>query len=95
MTSIVFPGTFVTQNVTVTDMHLKMTADVMQGGSIRVGVAGYKGLELADATPFTTDATDKVVVFKGGGNFKELLGREVALEIRLAKATIYTAGFGQ
>jgi len=86
-------GTFTTRNVTVTAEGLFISADVMRGGSVAVGVVGHSGLTLDDAIPLTADATDKTVSFKGGGSLKGLIGTEVTLNIKLMMATIYTVGF--
>jgi hypothetical protein len=86
-------GEFTTRNVTVTGADLFVSADVMQGGSVAVGVVGHGSLSVDDAVPITADATDKTVAFKGGATLKGLVGTEVTLQIRLTKATIYTVGF--
>ena len=52
-----------------------------------------KGLKPADAVPFKGNVTDTAVVFKSGKSLAALQGKEVAVQVELDRATIYTIGF--
>merc|ERR1712187_362961 len=59
-------GYVTTSMVSCTGEILTVTADVMKGGSIRVGVVGVAGLSTAEAVAITETSTDHEVKFNGG-----------------------------
>lgn len=72
---------------------LTVTADVLAGGSVRVGVRGVEGLSPEDSVAVTTNVTDARVVFHTGVSLKPLVGQSVTVEVVLTNAIVYTVGF--
>ena len=74
---------------------LVVTADVEDGGSVRVGVAGAAGLGPSDATAVTGNVTDRAVAFSaaGPGALGKLVGKDVVLELVLDRAKVFIVGF--
>jgi len=89
-------GTVTTRSILCTGPHLRLTADVEIGGSVRVGMvagAAGAGLGLPEATPIMASVTDGVVVFKSGKTFAGLVGKSVTLTIEIKDATLFTVSF--
>ena len=75
--------------------RLVVSADMLgaQGSSVRVGALGVAGLNAAAAVPITANCSDASVTFSSGRTFAELKGQDVALEIVVEGAMVYTVGF--
>ena len=91
-------GTMATTPIRCTGHMLVVTADVEDGGSVRVGVAGAAGLGPSDATAVTGSVTDHAVVFPAagpGGALGKLVGKDVVLQLVLDRAKVFIVGFMQ
>ena len=87
-------GTVRTHALRCTGVTLVVTADVLDGGSVRVGVVGAKGLSPADAGPVTSNTTDHAISFSSGrASLAPLVGTDVVLELELDRAAVFTVGF--
>ena len=87
-------GTVRTHALRCTGVTLVVTADVLDGGSVRVGVVGAKGLSPADARPVTSNTTDHAISFSSGrASLAPLVGTDVVLELELDRAAVFTVGF--
>jgi hypothetical protein len=84
---------FTTVALNVTGRTLVVSIDTEEAGSVAIGAVGVQGLGLANTTPLTATATDVVVEFTGGKDFSSLIGRMVAFEVKMSKATIFTLAF--
>ena len=54
---------------------------------------GSATLGAASAVTVSKNCTDRVVQYKGGADFRALLGKMVTLEMRLQSARVYTVGW--
>jgi hypothetical protein len=88
-------GVVRTRPLPCTGPTLVVTADVLRGGSVRVGVANAEGLLPGDATPVTSNTTDRAVVFSPRATLAPLVGTDIVLELALDRAAVYTVGFKQ
>jgi hypothetical protein len=86
-------GTVRTRPLRCTGAKLLITADVALLGSVRVGVAGAKGLAPSDAVPVTADTSDHVVSFSTKETLAGLVGTDVTLELELDQAAVFIVGF--
>jgi hypothetical protein len=84
---------FTTIALNVTGSKLIVSLDTDANGSVAVGAVGVPGLSLADATPLSATATDAVVEFKGAKDFSSRIGKTVAFEVKMSRATMFTLGF--
>jgi hypothetical protein len=87
-------GTFTTVPINVTAETLTITADIIgDGGTVRLGVKGAKGLSLEDCENITANATGGKVTFTGGATLESMIGQEVVITVELLDAIVYTIGF--
>lgn len=88
-------GNVTTTSIRVTGKTLIITADIVPGGSVIIGVPGITGLRPSDAIPILKSKTDFPVSFRGTANFASLIGHNVTLRIVMDRSTVYTFGFHQ
>ena len=93
--SVAGTGTVRTRPLRCTGPTLVVTADVLGGGSVRVGVANAKGLAPADSTSVTSNTTDHAVEFTSRATLAPLVGTEIVLELVLDRAAVFTVGFSR
>ena len=93
--SVAGTGTVRTRPLRCTGPTLVVTADVLGGGSVRVGVANAKGLAPADSTPVGSNTTDHAVEFTSRATLAPLVGTEIVLELVLDRAAVFTVGFSR
>ena len=86
-------GVVTTRAFLCTGAVLTITADAL-GGEVRIGAVGIAGLAASDnVRAVAANVTAAPVRFKGGADFAGLLGRNVTLEIRFSRASVYAVGF--
>jgi hypothetical protein len=83
------PAVIVTRPVNCTDQTLYMTADVREGGSVKVTVLDAAGRALSDGRTLTASVTDAVAV-----DVAPQRGQAIRLRFDLEKATVYAFRFG-
>jgi hypothetical protein len=81
------PGTLLTQPLRCVADDLRVSADVR--GALRAGLAGVAGYGLDDCEPVRTDATDRVIRWKGGRTLAGLKGTTVQIQFQLDDAKLY------
>lgn len=87
-------GTVTTGPFKVWGENFKLTADVKEGGALRVEVLDkkgkvIKGFEAESCVPIEGDVTDQVVIWKDK-DFSDLKGKTVSFRIYLQNASVYT-----
>jgi hypothetical protein len=85
-------GSVTTTALNCTGNALTITADVMVGGSVLVGVIDTDGLSHVFASRITGNVTDHQIVHK---SLSGLIGTDVKISIELHRAVVYTVGFTQ
>jgi len=83
------PGTVLTRPLLSAGEPLRVTADIPEGGELRVEIIGEKGCSIADCEPLRTNAIDAVIRWKGGKSLADFGGKTVRLKFTLRSATIY------
>ena len=91
-------GTVTTVAVLCLGKHLTVTVDFDEVApssavSLRVGVKSSATLGMTNAIPISKNGTDVTVRFKGGVDFSKLVGKMIAIEMRLQSARVYTIGW--
>jgi hypothetical protein len=86
------PGKIITTAIDVAGSTLRLSADIAEGGSIRVAVIGDPDRTLAACRPVTEDVTDGGIAWDGA----KLLGAgRVALQFELKNAKLYSFSFAR
>ena len=94
-------GVFTTAvKVKVTGKTLRVSVDDASSSArttaafgFKIGASGVKGLGIGDCVPVKSGVTDAAVSYTGGIDFTSLIGTEVALEIEMEAAFLYTVSF--
>jgi len=86
-------GTIVTKEVLCTAKTLRVTADVVMSGYVKVTIFDNKNKELAEGELITRTVTDAEVQWKEGFSFGSLKGNEIRLRFELKDAKLYSFSF--
>jgi hypothetical protein len=81
-------GTIITRSLSYSGQDIKLTADVANGGSIKVTILNDNGEEITKAKPISTTVTDKVLKLKKKAN-----SNSVKLKIEFNNAKLYSFSF--
>ena len=87
------PALITTTAVVCTGDKLRLSADVPEGGSIKVTVLDRQNKELAEGEPIARTVTDAVVRWNKGFSWEELKGKEIRLRFELRDAQLYSFAF--
>ena len=74
--------------------QLRMTADVQNGGWLKVTALDTKGKPLGTSQTITRTSSDAVVNWVGNYQLPTAEGKSVRLKFELAKAKLYSFSFG-
>jgi hypothetical protein len=85
-------GRIITKRLECAGSRLQITADA-KGGSVRVGVLGAAGFDMANCEPVTRDVTDAVVRWRHGRDLAVMKGKPVQLVFELDSAVLYAFSF--
>jgi len=85
-------ATITTTEIPCAGAGLHLTADVAEGGSVRVGIEGAEG-PWGVSSPVTTTVTDCPVVWDGEGDLTPWIDQPMRLRLELRDATLYSFGF--
>lgn len=86
-------ATITTTPVKWSGSDLRLTADVFEGGSVRVMLLDDTGEQLAVGEPLTQTVTDAVVEWGNGFSSKDLEGRRIRCRFDLSAAKLYSFSF--
>ena len=86
-------GQIVTRPVRCSGKSLRINADVVQGGELRVEVLGAERLSLAECKPTIFPATDAYVIWRTSADLTRLVGSDVQLRFELRGAKLYSFCF--
>ena len=78
-------GVIVTKSIDYKGGELKFTADVENGGSVKVTVLNSKGEQIADSESITNTITDGLIMLNN-----EILEGNISLKIEINKAKVYS-----
>jgi len=86
--------TVTTRRVAVNAGSLRLSADVVSSGYVKVIALDEDRKELAESELIVKTATDAEVKWKGGFSLEELRGRHIRLRFKSRDATLYSFSFG-
>ena len=89
------PAIVTTTPVAWTGKELHLTADVGEGGGVKVTLLGEGGGKLAESRPIGTTATDAQVEWPDGSPGENLKGKTVRLRFEVRNAKLYSFCFSE
>ena len=89
------PAVVTTQPLTFNGASVGITADVWDGGSVRVAVLDETCHQLVSSEPISTTATDFQVKWETGQDLASLNGEKIRLRFQLNNAKLYAFQFRQ
>jgi len=87
------PAIIVTKDIICRTKLLQVTADIKEGGYVRVSIINEQGNKLADTLPIKKTVTDAEVTWKKDIDFSSLLGKDIRLKFIFMKAKLYSFSF--
>jgi hypothetical protein len=87
------PATITTSPLSPTGGTLRISADVEQGGSVKVSVLAERNEVLAKSEPLTGSRSDADISWPDGFSFDELGSESIQLRFEFTDATIYSFSF--
>ena len=84
------PAVITTKSITGDFTTLRITADVQDGGSVRVAVVDEQGKQLANGEPVKSTVTNGKIIGKGGWDGDAISGKKYRLRFELNDARLYS-----
>ena len=88
------PAVITTQPLTFDGTSVGITADVSDGGSVRVAILDKAGNQLASSEPIHLTVTDSRVKWEPSQDLANLRGKEIRLRFQLHNAKLYAFQIG-
>lgn len=88
------PAAIVTNRIRPGGKMLRITADIPDGGMVKVTVLDVAGKALAQSAPIAKTATDSPVRWAAGFSLAKLNGKPIRLRFILTNAKLYSFSFG-
>ncbi|MCE2413304.1 hypothetical protein J4G07_04825 [Candidatus Poribacteria bacterium] len=88
------PAIITTQPLTFDGPSVGMTADVSDGGSVRVAVLDKTGNQLASSEPIHSTVTNSRVKWETSQDLANVIGKEIRLRFQLHNAKLYAFQIG-
>ena len=89
------PAVITTQPLTFDGTSVGITADVSDGGSVRVAILDKARNQLASSEPIHLTVTDSRVKWEPSQDLANLRGKEIRLRFQLHNAKLYAFQIGQ